>query len=91
MQAILKIKFVFLVSDFYWKDFYGTIPEDAFPGGNDGGGNPTYIGFTWFRDKHSMFPTIIEKGKKHAWIALGDGTITSEDRFTKVKTVVYSQ
>ncbi|CAH1371055.1 unnamed protein product [Tenebrio molitor] len=30
--------------DYYWRDYYGKIPDDAVEGGKDIRGNPTYIG-----------------------------------------------
>lgn len=63
--------------DYYWREYNGVIPEDAFPGGADMGGNPTYIGQTFFPSKTILTPTIIERGQKNASINISNERISS--------------
>ncbi|EFA08774.2 uncharacterized protein LOC103314048 [Tribolium castaneum] len=49
--------------DYYWRDYYGDIPDDAFPAGYDRNLEPTYIG-QLFVLNHGLLTTRIYKGQK---------------------------
>ncbi|KAK5639941.1 hypothetical protein RI129_010752 [Pyrocoelia pectoralis] len=55
---------IFIKANFYWRDYDGTIPSDAVPGGNLNG-NITYIGML-------TVPGIINAGTISGFIIPGD-------------------
>lgn len=56
---------------YYWRDYYGEVPPDAFEAGLDGEGKPTYVGTTYFLDKNHLLPTIIIKNNPLAYLYVG--------------------
>lgn len=53
---------------YYWRDFAGDIPKDAYPGGKDIKGNPIYIGQIYDR---FLIPAKIYEGEKNAYYEYG--------------------
>ncbi|KAJ3642676.1 hypothetical protein Zmor_025437 [Zophobas morio] len=47
---------------YYWRDYTGEIPEDAFPGGHDLNSKPTYIGQA-FLEGEGVIPTTLYPGQ----------------------------
>lgn len=74
-----------IISDYYWRDYNGTIPNDAIEGGTDENGDVTYIGQTFFPVENVLFITTIKRGSKYAY-SDWDGPIKS-DKFTKVSRI----
>jgi hypothetical protein len=54
---------IFVLLDYYWRDYTGEIPDDAVPGGYDRNLEPTYIG-QLFVINHGLLPARIYKGQK---------------------------
>lgn len=71
-------------ADFYWKDYSGTVPTDAYIGGQEADGTPTYIGLTYFPDKNFLSVTIIHKGERNAYFIVNKEKWES-DKHTKVR------
>ncbi|KAF5302556.1 hypothetical protein FQR65_LT00928 [Abscondita terminalis] len=59
----------FLYEEYYWQDFEGEIPTDAFPGGKDVNGKPIYVGQVFFASK--LLPAKIYEHDKKAYFAWG--------------------
>ncbi|RZB94396.1 DUF3421 domain containing protein, partial [Asbolus verrucosus] len=66
---------------YYWRDFYGEIPDDAVPGGLDRNHKITYIAQVYFAN-HGILTTRLYQGEKSV-TASRDGIHTS-DVFIKV-------
>ena len=47
---------------YYWRDYTGEIPEDAFPGGLDINQKPTYIGQAYLKGV-GLIPTSLYPGQ----------------------------
>jgi hypothetical protein len=54
---------IFVLLDYYWRDYTGEIPDDAVPGGYDRNLESTYIG-QLFVINHGLLTTRIYKGQK---------------------------
>ncbi|XP_044252980.1 uncharacterized protein LOC123003961 [Tribolium madens] len=63
--------------DYYWRDYYGEIPDDALPGGYDRNLEPTYIGQLFVLNK-GLLTTRIYKGQKCV-TASKEGIYTSSE------------
>ncbi|RZC41471.1 uncharacterized protein BDFB_004876 [Asbolus verrucosus] len=50
-------------SEYYWRDYYGKIPEDALPAGKDFNGNDTYVGQVYIHE-YGLFVAQIFPGQK---------------------------
>ncbi|KAJ3617368.1 hypothetical protein MTP99_007097 [Tenebrio molitor] len=48
-------------ADYYWRDYYGTIPDDAVPAGKDSHGHPLYVGLVYIRGFELLPATIFPK------------------------------
>lgn len=46
------------VSNYYWRDYTGIIPSDAFPAGLDINNSPTYVGQGFVKDTGMLTGTI---------------------------------
>ncbi|KAJ3660737.1 hypothetical protein Zmor_005173 [Zophobas morio] len=46
-------------ADYYWRDYFGTIPYDAVPAGKDHNGNNRYIGLVYIRGFELLPATIL--------------------------------
>ncbi|KAK4873274.1 hypothetical protein RN001_015303 [Aquatica leii] len=71
--VILLVNFLFAVNahyvpGFYWRDFDGTVPDDALPGGTDLNGKPIYIGQVY---AYYLIPAKIYKNDKRAYYEYG--------------------
>ncbi|KAJ3643279.1 hypothetical protein Zmor_026001 [Zophobas morio] len=55
---------------YYWRDYTGKIPEDAFPGGHDSKGNPTYIGQAYLTGA-GIIPTNVYRGQSAMYLPAG--------------------
>ncbi|KAK5641553.1 hypothetical protein RI129_010100 [Pyrocoelia pectoralis] len=56
------------VEGYYWRDFNGTVPSDAYPGGTDVTGKPIFIGQVF--DKY-LIPAKIYSNDKQAYYEHG--------------------
>ncbi|KAJ3642681.1 hypothetical protein Zmor_025442 [Zophobas morio] len=50
-------------TDYYWRDYTGEIPEDAFRSGHDSNHRPTYIGQAFLSDM-GIIPTTLYPGQE---------------------------
>ncbi|KAK5641556.1 hypothetical protein RI129_010103 [Pyrocoelia pectoralis] len=61
-NAIFQIVFIkcgVRILGYCWREFYGEVPPDAVPGGQDRAGNPTYIGQVYGKDLELLPATIV--------------------------------
>ncbi|XP_063922980.1 uncharacterized protein LOC135137279 isoform X2 [Zophobas morio] len=52
----------------YWRDYTGEIPKDAFPGGHDSNGQPTYIGQAYLTNA-GVVPANLYRGQSGMYVA----------------------
>ncbi|KAK4886675.1 hypothetical protein RN001_002946 [Aquatica leii] len=76
-----NVTFKKVIPDYYWREYLGVIPDDAFPGGSDKSGAHTYIGqmFT----KGLLLPATIYQGSQTALASAGGISIRQEN-FVKI-------
>ncbi|KAK5641041.1 hypothetical protein RI129_009588 [Pyrocoelia pectoralis] len=66
----------FIYEDYYWKDYEGKIPDEAFVGGKDANGKPIYIGQAYYYSK--LLPAKIYENDNNAYLAWGSEIKVSE-------------
>ncbi|KAK9870087.1 hypothetical protein WA026_006182 [Henosepilachna vigintioctopunctata] len=57
-------------SDYYWRDFYGTIPSDAFPVGDEKQYPQTYVGLVFDPENNGTYVTTIVDGLDYVYNAV---------------------
>ncbi|KAF5299433.1 hypothetical protein FQA39_LY11579 [Lamprigera yunnana] len=62
---------------YYWRDYNGIIPRDAFPAGQDENGESIYIGQVLYYDK--LLPAKIYRGDRKAYYTWGIEYSTAEN------------
>ncbi|KAL3267255.1 hypothetical protein HHI36_011388 [Cryptolaemus montrouzieri] len=60
---------------FYWRDYYGVVPPDAYPLGNSNQNPQTYIGMAYDGSSNGTFTTTIVEGLNYVYTNKG-GKIT---------------
>ncbi|KAF5291624.1 hypothetical protein FQA39_LY14346 [Lamprigera yunnana] len=75
------------VLGYYWKDFFGTIPTHAAPGGQDEEGDITYIGQVWIADGYTV-PWMFQDPHFGTGVALNIPHWLSVDRPTEMFSIV---
>jgi hypothetical protein len=63
--------------DYYWRDYYGEIPDDAIPGGSDRNYKPTYIGQVYVPNRQIQTVRIYPGKESVTASANGIFTLTS--------------
>lgn len=58
-------------ADYYWREFHGTIPEDAVPGGLDMDRKISYIGQA-YSSGIGVYPGNIYPNQKHIYVQYGN-------------------
>ncbi|KAJ3645977.1 hypothetical protein Zmor_023592 [Zophobas morio] len=68
--------------DYYWRDYYGVIPNDAVPAGKDHNGDTLYIGLIYVRGFELLPGTIFPKQESARTSAYA--SVFNTDKFVKI-------
>ncbi|KAB0790949.1 hypothetical protein PPYR_02749 [Photinus pyralis] len=69
-------------SGYYWREYDGTIPTDAVPGGSDKDGNLTYVGQIYMKD-YGLLPATITRGSTVA-VSSSQGITVQTEKDVKI-------
>ncbi|KAK9870091.1 hypothetical protein WA026_006185 [Henosepilachna vigintioctopunctata] len=70
-------------SDYYWRDFYGIIPPDAFPIGDENQYPQTYVGLVFDPLNNGTFVTTIADGLDYVYNA-NDGKVFQKTKLIQI-------
>ena len=79
---IASSQVLILSLDYYWRDYYGVIPNDAVPAGKDHNGDTLYIGLIYVRGFELLPGTIFPKQELARTSAYA--SVFNTDKFVKV-------
>ncbi|CAG9764444.1 unnamed protein product [Ceutorhynchus assimilis] len=65
-------------TDYYWKDYTGIIPDDAFIAGHDYNGENIYVGLVYL-GAEGIIPATITPGEKNTYAAAGSDSVKSQN------------
>ncbi|KAF5294694.1 hypothetical protein FQR65_LT10711 [Abscondita terminalis] len=71
------------VLDYYWRDYFGTVPYDAFPGGLDEEDQITYIGQVYLKE-YELLPGTLYRGCPIILTSAYDITEIKSNKFIKI-------
>ncbi|KAF7280917.1 hypothetical protein GWI33_005383 [Rhynchophorus ferrugineus] len=86
--TLLCATFAFGINDYYWRDYTGVIPWDAYSPGKAGNGEPIYIGQGFLKKHPGVYPIVIQQGKPLRVPILGSHT---PDTFVQILCSPYPQ
>ncbi|XP_030750293.1 uncharacterized protein LOC115878071 isoform X2 [Sitophilus oryzae] len=58
------VGFTISLNEYYWRDYSGTVPHDAYIAGKDTNGQNIYIGQVAVQKHTGIYPAVISPGKK---------------------------